>query len=275
MRPFVCQSLLAGTGVHEGVATGLNQELHQLIADERILNRRLAVAPRTSGQFHDVVHKQYVKKFGKLGEAVVKSNMEVMRQGFDRVQEIPTGALAAADRSTMRGKALLPMIPAMAAEGGDTLLLAEHGHDASADLLGDVDAAAAEAGNGAIGLHCDVRDPDSCAAVVEATVSAFGGLDSLVYATAIDVLVRDLDIDLREPRQAMPRLRNTLAGLSLGRAADRVHGNELADDVWVRHLIGLDTSRGGVAVAPAAPGAARGGLAPHPQRVALGQPVLQ
>jgi pyruvate-ferredoxin/flavodoxin oxidoreductase len=63
----------------------------------------------TQEQFHDVVHKQYVKKFGRLGEAVVKSNMEVMTQGFSRVQEIPIGDVAAADRSSMRGQALLPL----------------------------------------------------------------------------------------------------------------------------------------------------------------------
>ena len=65
----------------------------------------------TQEQFHEVVHKQYVKKFGRLGDAVVKSNMEVMTQGFERVQEIPIGELAAADRSSMRGKALLPVLP--------------------------------------------------------------------------------------------------------------------------------------------------------------------
>src|SRR5204862_707544 len=52
----------------------------------------------------------YVKKFGRLGEGVVKSNMEVMTQGFDRVREIPIGELTAADRSSMRGKALLPVL---------------------------------------------------------------------------------------------------------------------------------------------------------------------
>src|SRR4029079_15022490 len=57
----------------------------------------------TQEQFHDAVHKQYVKKFGRLGEAVVKSNMEVMTQGFSRVQEIPIGEITAADRSSMRG----------------------------------------------------------------------------------------------------------------------------------------------------------------------------
>ncbi len=64
----------------------------------------------TQEQFREVVEKQYVKKFGRLGDAVVKSNMEVMKQGFSRVREIPVGELNAADRSTMRGKALLPVV---------------------------------------------------------------------------------------------------------------------------------------------------------------------
>ena len=61
-------------------------------------------------QFREVVHKQYVKKFGRLGEGVVKSNMEVMTQGFDLVREIRIGELNAADRSTLRGQALLPVV---------------------------------------------------------------------------------------------------------------------------------------------------------------------
>jgi pyruvate-ferredoxin/flavodoxin oxidoreductase len=68
-------------------------------------------------QFEDVVHKQYVKKFGRLGDHVVKSNMEVMTQGFDLVREIPVGELAAPDRSTLRGKPLLPLIAAGAERG--------------------------------------------------------------------------------------------------------------------------------------------------------------
>ena len=58
-----------------------------------------------------------------------------------------------------------------------------------------VEAAAAEAGGGAIGVVCDVRDEASCAGAVSATVEAFGGVDVLVYATAIDVLVRIEDAD--------------------------------------------------------------------------------
>jgi len=64
----------------------------------------------TQEQYQEVVRKQYVKKFGKLGEAVVNSNMEVMLQGFSRVKEINIGALAAADHSSLRGQALLPVL---------------------------------------------------------------------------------------------------------------------------------------------------------------------
>jgi pyruvate-ferredoxin/flavodoxin oxidoreductase len=69
-------------------------------------------------EFNEVVHRQYVKKFGKLGEAVVRSNMEVMLQGFDQVREIKIGELAAADSSTLRGQPLLPILETVpAAEG--------------------------------------------------------------------------------------------------------------------------------------------------------------
>jgi pyruvate-ferredoxin/flavodoxin oxidoreductase len=67
----------------------------------------------TQEQFRDVVFKQYVKKFGKLGDAVVQSNMEVMLQGFERVKEITIGAIAAADHSSLRGQALLPIFEAV------------------------------------------------------------------------------------------------------------------------------------------------------------------
>jgi pyruvate-ferredoxin/flavodoxin oxidoreductase len=71
-----------------------------LLADFRI----------TPEQFREVVHQQYVKKFGRLGEAVVNSNMEVMTQGFERVREIRIGELEAPDHSTLRGEALLPVM---------------------------------------------------------------------------------------------------------------------------------------------------------------------
>ena len=88
-------------------------------AGQRVPRRVLLASRRcsqefgiTPEQFRDAVHKQYVKKFGKLGDAVVTSNMEVMTKGFELVREIKIGELEAADRSTLRGKALLPMVDA-------------------------------------------------------------------------------------------------------------------------------------------------------------------
>jgi len=69
----------------------------------------------TPAQYRDVVMKQYVKKFGKFGDAVVQSNMEVMTQGFEQVSELPVGELAAADHSSLRGEALLPILEAVPA----------------------------------------------------------------------------------------------------------------------------------------------------------------
>ncbi|MDA1092597.1 MAG: 2-oxoacid:acceptor oxidoreductase family protein [Acidobacteria bacterium] len=70
-------------------------------------------------QFEEVVRNQYVKKFGKLGMAVVDSNMEVMNQGFSRVTEIKVGDIAAADRSTLRGLPMLPLtLPATESGAG-------------------------------------------------------------------------------------------------------------------------------------------------------------
>jgi NAD(P)-dependent dehydrogenase (short-subunit alcohol dehydrogenase family) len=59
-----------------------------------------------------------------------------------------------------------------------------------------VESAAAGAGDGSVGLVCDVRDAGSCAAAVEDAVAALGGLDALVYSTAIDLLVRIADADM-------------------------------------------------------------------------------
>ena len=58
-----------------------------------------------------------------------------------------------------------------------------------------VESAARDAGNGALAVVCDARDPGSCADSVARTVEAFGGLDSFVYSTAVDPLVRLADAD--------------------------------------------------------------------------------
>jgi pyruvate-ferredoxin/flavodoxin oxidoreductase len=58
--------------------------------------------------FHRQVREQYEHKFGRLGKDVVDSNMEVMTQGFTRVQEVPHGPVDAPDLSAMRAEILRP-----------------------------------------------------------------------------------------------------------------------------------------------------------------------
>ncbi len=58
-------------------------------------------------RFHEVVEAQYVKKFGRFGDAVVASNMTVMTMGFSRICPVPHGEVAAPDRSSMRVASLL------------------------------------------------------------------------------------------------------------------------------------------------------------------------
>jgi pyruvate-ferredoxin/flavodoxin oxidoreductase len=64
--------------------------------------------------FREVVRKQYEKKFGRFGPAVVESNMQVMNEGFDLLVEVPHGAVDADDRSSMRGIPLMPEHDGMA-----------------------------------------------------------------------------------------------------------------------------------------------------------------
>jgi small ligand-binding sensory domain FIST len=66
---------------------------------------------------------------------------------------------------------------------------------------------------------------------------------------ALDCLLRDLGVSDREPREALPRIRETLAGLS--DAADDVlaRPGQFGADTRVRHIVGIDPARGGVALA--------------------------
>jgi small ligand-binding sensory domain FIST len=74
---------------------------------------------------------------------------------------------------------------------------------------------------------------------------------------ALDVLLRVLDLSLSQPQHAMGRLRRTLVGLTLPQhqqsgatvhSAHRLRG-QLGPQVMVRHIIGLDPARRGVAIA--------------------------
>jgi len=66
---------------------------------------------------------------------------------------------------------------------------------------------------------------------------------------ALPCLLGDLGVTLDEPREALPRLRATLVGLTDGRDDVLSRGGQFGRDTRVRHLIGLDPARAGVAVA--------------------------
>ena len=70
---------------------------------------------------------------------------------------------------------------------------------------------------------------------------------------ALDVMLADLDIALDQPHEALAKVRSTLVGLS--QPADSLndrptrHTGQFGSDVLVRHLIGLDPARKGIAIA--------------------------
>ncbi|HEY3047551.1 MAG TPA: FIST N-terminal domain-containing protein [Polaromonas sp.] len=71
---------------------------------------------------------------------------------------------------------------------------------------------------------------------------------------ALDVMLADLDVSLDQPHEALDKVRSTLVGLSSledslndGHAARRT--GQFGAEVMVRHLIGLDPSRKGIAIA--------------------------
>lgn len=58
-----------------------------------------------------------------------------------------------------------------------------------------LEAAAAEAGSGALAIPCDVTDPASCQAGIVGAAKGLGGIDALVYAPGIGPLARLKDTD--------------------------------------------------------------------------------
>jgi len=69
---------------------------------------------------------------------------------------------------------------------GARVVLAARRADKLAEAVGEV-------GEGASSVVCDVRVPEQCGAVVSSAVEQLGGLDAVVYATAVDPLVRLVD----------------------------------------------------------------------------------
>ena len=58
--------------------------------------------------FLETVRNQYNKKFGRFGEAVVESNMTVMKDGFGTVMKVEHGEVNAPDRSNFIGDVITP-----------------------------------------------------------------------------------------------------------------------------------------------------------------------
>ena len=66
---------------------------------------------------------------------------------------------------------------------------------------------------------------------------------------ALDVMLRELGISLDEPQKAIAVVRQTLVGLSLPGQATVGRTGHLQQDVRVRHIVGLDPMRQGIALA--------------------------
>ncbi|MBC7438001.1 MAG: FIST C-terminal domain-containing protein [Bdellovibrionales bacterium] len=66
---------------------------------------------------------------------------------------------------------------------------------------------------------------------------------------ALDVMLRDLNVSLDQPREALTVVRATLVGLSDSDSDSVGRTGNFGSDVIVRHIIGLDPTRRGVAIA--------------------------
>lgn len=102
------------------------------------------------------------------------------------------------------------------------------------------------------GVHLISRVTQGCQPIGrERTITAAEGnvILEIDREPALDLLLSELDISLDAPQAAMPALRATLVGLTAAgtRAVGRT--GSFGADVRVRHIIGLDPVRRGVAIA--------------------------
>jgi len=91
-----------------------------------------------------------------------------------------------------------------------------------------IEAAATEAGPGAIAIECDVTDEASCRSAIGAAADALGGIDNLVYTPAIGPLVRMVDTDAETWRRVFD---TNVIGAALVTAAAVPHLTESAGKV--------------------------------------------
>ena len=87
----------------------------------------------------------------------------------------------------------------------------------------------------------------------EITASDGNVVTELGGRPALEVMLEDLNVTLEQPREALAKVRTTLVGLS--RSEDRLadaksqYTGQFGAEVLVRHIIGLDPARKGIAIA--------------------------
>ncbi len=96
------------------------------------------------------------------------------------------------------------------------------------------------------------RVTQGCQPISKARTITAGELNVVTHLDdepALDVLLADLAVSLDEPQQALAAVRATLVGLSDAGSDAVTRTGAFGNDVLVRHIIGLDPARQGVAVA--------------------------
>lgn len=83
-----------------------------------------------------------------------------------------------------------------------------------------IEAAAKDAGPGAVAIECDVTDEASCRSAISDAADALGGIDNLVYAPAVGPLVRMVDTDAETWRRVFD---TNVIGAALATAAAVPH----------------------------------------------------
>ena len=135
----------------------------------------------------------------------------------------------------------------LASARGEAPQFAVHGSATGGCFVGGLSGVAFSAA-----VPCTTRLTQGCQPVGQAhTLTRVDDLVALALdgEPALDVMLRELAISLDEPQHAVGVVRQTLAGLSLPeqKAVDRT--GHLAQNVRVRHIVGLDPMRQGVALA--------------------------
>ncbi len=105
------------------------------------------------------------------------------------------------------------------------------------------------------GVHLVSRVTQGCQPISKARVVTQAEKNLVVQLDgepALDVLLRDVGVSLKDPQRALEKIRSTLVGLVRTGDADGGHGvgrtGNFGSDVIVRHIIGLDPARHGIAV---------------------------